>query len=130
MAIKRSSKVDMNVGSASMTDLMFLLLIFLMIATTLINNNALQLSLPKSTSPTQDKPVTRIAITADSQFFVDDQPVESTSIEAILADKLTGQERPIIFLFADKKAPWEDVVMMMNIAKNNDYQMSAATAPE
>lgn len=130
MAIKRGSKVDMNVGSASMTDLMFLLLIFLMIATTLINNNALQLSLPKSTSPTQDKPVTRISITADSQFYIDDQPVEAASIEGLLATKLEGQERPIIFLFADKRAYWEDVVMMMNIAKNNDYNLSAATTPE
>lgn len=120
----------MDVGSASMTDLMFLLLIFLMIATTLINNNALQLALPKSTSPTQDKPVTRISITADSQYFLDDQPVDPTTIEGLLTTKLAGQERPIIFLFADKKAPWEDVVMMMNIAKNNDYNLSAATVPE
>lgn len=130
MAIKRGSKINMDVGSASMTDLMFLLLIFLMIATTLINNNALQLALPKSTSPTQDKPVTRISITADSQYFLDDQPVDPTTIEGLLTTKLAGQERPIIFLFADKKAPWEDVVMMMNIAKNNDYNLSAATVPE
>lgn len=130
MAIKRGSKVNMDVGSASMTDLMFLLLIFLMIATTLINNNALQLALPKSTSPTQDKPVTRISITADSQYFIDDKPVDPAAIEGILATKLAGQERPIVFLFADKLTPWEDVVRMMNIAKNNNYNLSAATAPE
>ncbi|MEG1607044.1 MAG: biopolymer transporter ExbD [Mucinivorans sp.] len=130
MAIKRGSKVDMNSSSASMTDLMFLLLIFLMIATTLINNNALQVSLPKSTSPTQEKPATRISITADSHFFLDDQPVQVEAIDGLLKEKLTGQKEPIIFLFADKKAPWEDVVMMMNIANKNNYKLSAATTPE
>lgn len=130
MAIKRGSKVNMDVGSASMTDLMFLLLIFLMIATTLINNNALQLSLPKSTSPTQDKPTTKISITADSKYFMDETEIDPAALEGLLSAKLKGQERPIIFLFADKKAHWEDVVMMMNIAKNNDYNLSAATTPE
>lgn len=130
MAIKRSSKVDMNVGSASMTDLMFLLLIFLMIATTLINNNALQLSLPKSTSPTQDKPATKISITAASQYYIDDKVVEADAIEGILAQKLAGEERPVVFLFADRRTPWEDVVMVMNIAKRNNYALSAGTVPE
>lgn len=120
----------MDVGSASMTDLMFLLLIFLMIATTLINNNALQISLPKATSPTQDKPVTRVSITADSQFYIDDQPVQSGALEGMLSEKLAGQERPVVFLFADKKAPWEDVFMVMRIAKDNNYSLSPATSPE
>lgn len=130
MAIKRGSKVDMNGSSASMTDLMFLLLIFLLIATTLINNNALQVTLPNSTSPTQDKPVTTITITADSKYYLDDQPVAPDAIEGLLQTKLKGQEQPVVFLYADKQAPWEDVVRMMTMAKNNDYKLSAATAPE
>lgn len=130
MAIKRGSKVDMNSSSASMTDLMFLLLIFLMIATTLINNNALQLALPKSTSPTQEKPTTTISLTADSQYYLDDKLVRFDEIEPLLAQMLAGQEDPVIFFFVDKRAPWGDVVQVMNIAKNNNYKLSAPTIPE
>ena len=60
MAIKHGSKVDKSYSSASMTDLMFLLLLFLLIATTLINPNALKLMLPKSANQLQDKAITTV----------------------------------------------------------------------
>ena len=62
MAIKHGSKVDKSYSSASMTDLMFLLLLFLLIATTLINPNALKLMLPKSANQLKDKAITTVSI--------------------------------------------------------------------
>ncbi len=58
MAIRRGSKVEKSFSAASMTDLMFLLLLFLLIATTLINPNALKLTLPKSSNVLIDKAAT------------------------------------------------------------------------
>ncbi|MEF9950402.1 MAG: biopolymer transporter ExbD [Mucinivorans sp.] len=130
MAIKRGSKVDMNSSSASMTDLMFLLLIFLMIATTLINSNALKLTLPKSTSPSKDQSTVVVSLTSDLQFYVDETPVASQNLEATLRAKLNGVAEARISLRADKSVPWEEIVRVMNIAKNNDYKLDAATMAE
>ena len=130
MAIKRGSKIDSTTSAASMTDLMFLLLIFLMIATTLINSNAVQLALPKSTSPVQDKPATSISITSDLQYFLDERPVSASELEGLLQAKLTGQENPVVYLYADKRVSWETVVDVMNIAKRNNYKLNAGTIPE
>lgn len=62
MAIKHGSKVDKSFSASSMTDLMFLLLLFLLIATTLINPNALKLMLPKSSNQLKDKAMTTVSI--------------------------------------------------------------------
>ena len=65
MAIKRGSKVEVGFSSSSMTDLIFLLLLFMMLSTTLINPNAVKLTLPKATNQLKDKPVATVSITAD-----------------------------------------------------------------
>lgn len=120
----------MSSSSASMTDLMFLLLIFLMIATTLINSNALKLTLPKSTSPNKDKSLVVVSIAPDLQIYVDDAVVPAFSLEAVLQQRLRGVEEPKIILRADEKVPVGEVVKVMNIAKNNNFQMNLATSPE
>ena len=120
----------MGSTSASMTDLVFLLLIFFMIASTLINNNALQLTLPKSTSPTQDKPATIITIRPDLSYYLDEQPIDPGQLEGLLQSKLQGEDKPMVYLYADKSVPWDNVVKVMNIARNNDYKLNAGTAPE
>lgn len=130
MAIKRGSKVEMNGSSASMTDLMFLLLIFLMIATTLINNNALKLALPKSSNMVSDKTIVSVAITPDLHYFVDDVQVNFEALETTLQKKMEGQEVQIISLYSDESVPVGEVVKVMNIAKNNKYQLNLATSPE
>lgn len=130
MAIKRASKVDMNVGSASMTDLMFLLLIFLMIATTLINPNALKLLLPKSSTQNKEKPLTTISITSDLQYFVESKPVAFDQIQGELKVHLEGVEDPTVSLHCDQSVPVNEVVKVMNIARDNKYKLVLATDPE
>lgn len=130
MAIKRASKVDMNVGSASMTDLMFLLLIFLMIATTLINPNALKLLLPKSSTQNKEKPLTTVSITADLQYFIESKPVAFDQIQSELKVRLNGVEDPTVSLHCDQSVPVNEVVKVMNIARDNKYKLVLATDPE
>ena len=130
MAIKRGSKVEISGSSASMTDLMFLLLIFLLIATTLINSNALKLQLPQSTNMISDKTIISVSISPDLKYFVDTQQVDFSQIETILKEKLKEEEKPIISLNSDEKVPLGEVIKVMNIAKNNNWQLNLATSQE
>ncbi len=94
MAIKRGSKVETSFGAASMTDLMFLLLLFLMVATTLINPNALKLLLPKSSNNLKEKPYTTVSITPDLHFYIETTPVPFDQLEAGLQARMAGVENP------------------------------------
>ena len=75
MAIKRGTKVDPSTSASSMTDLMFQLLLFMLISTTLINPNALKLMLPKSSNQLKEKPYTTVSITKDLNYYVEMEPV-------------------------------------------------------
>ena len=130
MAIKRGSKVDSSFSAASMTDLMFLLLVFMLLATTLISPNALKLVLPKSSNQLKEKPYTTVSITADKRYFVELQPVNFSELEGVLRQKLAGVEEPTISLHCDKSVPVENVVEVMNIARNNKYRLILATSPQ
>lgn len=135
MAIKHGSKVDKSFSASSMTDLMFLLLLFLLIATTLINPNALKLMLPKSSNQLKDKAVTTVSIQdagrGTYKYYVELQEVGSIDgVERALRTRLDGQKEPSVSLHADKTVAWDEVVKVMNIAKNNGYKLIAATSPE
>lgn len=129
MAIKRGSKVDKSFSAASMTDLMFLLLIFMLIATTLINPNALKLLLPKSANQLKEKPYTTVSVTADLNYFVETEPVSFSQLESVLQAKLNGIEDPTVSLHCDKSVAVDEVVKVMNIAKDNKYKLILATSP-
>ena len=129
MAIKRGSKVEKSYSAASMTDLMFLLLIFMLISTTLINPNALKLLLPKSANQLKEKPYTTVSITSDLNYYVETTPVPFDRWESALQAKLNGVEDPTVSLHCDKTVPVDEVVKVMNIAKNNKYKLILATSP-
>lgn len=133
MAIKHGSKVDKSFSSSAMTDLMFLLLIFMLIATTLINPNALKLALPKSSNQLKDKAITTVSIEQEGQsynYYVELERVEGIEgIERALRVRLEGQEQPTVSLHCDKSVAVDEVVKVMNIAKDNDYKLILATQP-
>lgn len=131
MAIKRGSKVDKSFSSSAMTDLMFLLLIFMLIATTLINPNALKLELPKSSNQLKDKAMTTVSIEQKGSEYVYYVELEKVSgidgVERALRARLDGQESPTVSLHCDKKVAVDEVVKVMNIAKDNKYRLILAT---
>ncbi len=133
MAIKRGSKVDKTFSSASMTDLMFLLLLFLLIATTLINPNALRLMLPKSANVLKDKSQTTVSIeqTNDGyRYYVELQQVKDLDeMESALRSILSEGEDATISLHCDKSVAVNEVVQVMNIASKNRYKLILATSP-
>lgn len=130
MAIKRGSKVDKSYSAASMTDLMFLLLIFMLISTTLINPNALKLLLPKSSNQLKEKPYTTVSINSDLEYFVDGETrVEFSELEGVLQELLSDVSDPVISLHCDKSVAVDYVVQVMNIAKANNFKLILATSP-
>lgn len=135
MALKRRSKVSVEFSMASMTDIVFLLLLFFMISSTLVAPNALKLLLPKSNNQTAAKPLTAISITKDLKYFVNDngknKQVAFQEIEPFLIQRF-GKNNPDIYisLHMEKSIPIEELVKVMNILSRNQYKMILATAPE
>jgi len=129
MALKRRVKVDSSFSMASMSDLVFLLLIFFMISSTLVHPNALKLLLPQSNSQTSAKPITAVSITAERTFYLETVPVTLNQLEYLLQQKMKGEEDPTIALHVDRSVPMEEVVKVMNIAKDNKYKLILATQP-
>lgn len=135
MALKRRNKVNAAFSMSSMTDIVFLLLIFFMVTSTLVAPNALKLLLPQSNNQTAAKPITTISITKELRYYINDdgrlRRVEFREIEPFLQNRYgIGNDDIYISLHAEKSVPWDEVVKIMNIARKNKYKMIAATAPE
>ena len=130
MAIRTSNKINTAFNLASMSDLVFLLLIFFMITSTMIAPNALKLLLPQSNSQVRAKPITTISIDKDLHFYLETVPIKFDDLERQLQLKLMNSDDPTVSLHCDKSVPMEQVVKVMNIAKNNKYKLILATAPE
>lgn len=127
-SIRARNKINAGFSMASMTDIVFLLLIFFMITSTLIAPNALKLLLPQSQHQTMAKPITTVSITRDFEFFVETTQVEFSQLEGILQQKMMNAEDPTISLHVDRSVPMEQVVRVMNIARNNQYKLILATS--
>lgn len=135
MALKKRNKVNAAFSMSSMTDIVFLLLIFFMVTSTLIAPNALKLLLPQSNNQTAAKAITTISITANLKYYINDdsnvKQVSFNEIEPFLKNKYgNGNDDIFISLHADQTVPINEVVKMMNIARRNKYKMILATAPE
>ncbi|MGL4908627.1 MAG: ExbD/TolR family protein [Bacteroidales bacterium] len=132
MAIKRTLKTDSSFALSSMSDLVFLLLIFFMITSTMISPNALKLLLPKSSSQVQAKPAISVSIQHNNPtLYIDGNlAVSMSSLEPKLIDLLQGREEPTISIHADKAVTIEQIVQVMNIAKRNQWKVILATSPE
>ena len=135
MALKRRNRVNASFSMSSMTDIVFLLLIFFMVTSTLIAPNALKLLLPQSNNQTAAKPITTISVTKDIKYYVNDngslKRVTFSEIEPFLQNRYgVGNDDIYISLHADKSVPWDEIVKIMNIARRNKYKMIAATSSD
>lgn len=145
MAIRRTTKVDSGFSMSSMTDIVFLLLIFFLVTSTLVNPNALKLLLPKSTGQVAAKATVSVSIkdwresgkdypiTGDYYSYHingNEHPVSLAAAEELLVEELSGEDDPTFSIYADRSVPVEKVVEVMNIAKRNHWKVIMATSPE
>ena len=129
MALRSRNKVTPNFNMSSMTDIVFLLLIFFMLTSTLVSPNALKLLLPNSKSKTLEKQTISISIDKNINFYIDENQVDVNELETSLINILSSELEPAIILHADKSVEIEHVVKIMDIAYRNNYKIVLATDP-
>ena len=130
MSLKSRNKVSPNFNMSSMTDIVFLLLIFFMLTSTLVSPNALKLLLPNSKARTLEKQTLSVSITPEIQFYIEDRQIPLENLEQELKLELAGQQEPAIVLHADKTVAIEHAVQIMDIAYRNKYKIVLATNPK
>ncbi len=115
-----------------MTDIVFLLLIFFIIVSTLVTTNSLNLLLPKKGKPTPGvkPPLVKVSVTSSNQVFVDNKQAGLAEIETILMSAMADGKKNGIVLNSDPEASTEAVVQVMDAAQRNDYKIVLTMKPE
>ena len=123
MAIKPRNKKKLEFSMTSMSDLVFLLLIFFMLTSTLVSPNAIKLLLPSSSSKTLAKQTITIYINSDLEYFIEENNVGVNELENKMANLLAGQEEASIVLRSDQSVPIQNVVDVIDaINKINEKE--------
>ncbi|SDB54715.1 outer membrane transport energization protein ExbD [Flavobacteriaceae bacterium MAR_2010_188] len=130
MNIRGRNKVTPEFNMSSMTDIVFLLLIFFMIASTLVTTSAIDILLPKASGKTENKNSIAVSITEDLRYYVDQKLVGESVLENELVTALAGDDQQTIVLRAEKTVPIENVVKVMDIANRNKFKVILAVKPE
>lgn len=127
---KNKNKVSTEFNMSSMTDIVFLLLIFFMLTSTMVTTNALDLVLPKGKGKTDSNKSLSVSIDKDLNFYIDKDKVEESQLENQLLSRLEGNDNKAIVLRAEKSVPHEKVVYVMDIAYRNQIKMVVAVNPK
>ena len=127
MNLKGRNKITPEFNMSSMTDIVFLLLIFFMIASTLAKNlDTIDVKLPQAKGKTENRNTISLTINSRSQFYLDSKQIPKGRIEQALISKLKGSSAPAIVLRAEEKVPIDQVVYVMNIANQNSIKVVLA----
>lgn len=128
MAIRSNQKISPNFNMSSMTDLVFLLLIFFILTSTLVSINALEIELPSADKTKTEQTYTTVSISNEGDFFVNSEKVEDAeTLESFLAEAITSAKDSTVVVRADKTAQIEQLVKVMNIGQRHQYKMVIAT---
>ena len=130
MSLRSKNKVSPNFNMSSMTDIVFLLLIFFMLTSTLVSPNALKLLLPNSKAKTLEKQTISVSITPEIEYYIEDIKYPFEQLEMELKNRLVNEVEPAIVLHADKSVDIEFAVKVMDIAYRNKYKVVLATNPK
>ncbi|TVR77059.1 MAG: biopolymer transporter ExbD [Chitinophagaceae bacterium] len=129
MALKSRNRANATFNMSSLTDIIFLLLIFFMLTSTLVSPNALKLLLPSSKSQTMAKTTVSVSITENIDYYIGTRQIMADNLEEELLNELRGIEEPTVVLNAEKSVPIEYVVKVMDIANKLKVDMILATQP-
>jgi biopolymer transport protein ExbD len=136
MAIKSRNKVEPTFNSSSMSDLVFLLLIFFMLTSTLVAPNAIKLMLPSSNSKTMAKQTVTVYVNEQYQYFVNETPADETQLMELINTQIGNDSQATVVLRSDKTVPVQyivnviDAVNDINNATGNNHKVILATAPK
>lgn len=131
---KRRTKVSPTFNMASMTDIIFLLLIFFMITSTMVSPNAIKVLLPQGKKQTTVKATARVVIDKDLNLYAaagndKEEPVTLEELPQVLNAQVTDSTELFVSLYADEAVPYRNIVEILSIANENHFKMVLATRP-
>ena len=130
MNLRGRNKVTAEFNMSSMTDIVFLLLIFFMLTSTMVTTNALDLVLPKAKGKTDSNKNIAVSINKDLEFFIDKDQVPEAELEQRLITLLGGDSEKAIILRAEEGVPIEKAVSVLDIANRNQMKVVLAVRPK
>ncbi len=130
MDIRGRNKVSPEFSMSSMTDIVFLLLIFFMLTSTLVTTNALDLVLPKAKGKTEHSQNLSVSINKKLDYYINRKRVEKANLETRLKAMLSKEKKPVIILRVEEGVPIENAVYVMDIANRNNFKVILAVRPK
>lgn len=130
MKFKSRNRVSPEFSMASMTDIVFLLLIFFMLTSTMVTTNALDLVLPKAEGITTKSQNISVSINKNLEYFIDKTPVLETELEAAILSSFSDKEKQSLILRAEEGVPIEKAVSVLDIANRNQIKVVLAVRPK
>lgn len=131
MSIKRKRRFHAEVATSSLSDIMFFLLLFFLIISTLANPNVIKMTLPKSkTNEKTNKQYLSLSVTEDKKFYIDKQPVAFQNLEATLMSKMNGEKDQTVVVRIPFNLQVQDLVDVLQIGVKNNLKFVIATSPK
>jgi len=132
MNFRGRNKINPQFNMSSMTDIVFLLLIFFMITSTLVTTSALDIILPKASGKTVNKKNTSVTIKKNRLFYLNDNKYSTSAskIESAIRKSIRNLKNPVMVLRAEESVPISKVVKIMDIANRNKIKVILAVRPK
>lgn len=129
MNLGSKNKVDANFNMASMTDLIFLLLVFFMLTSSFVTPSGLPVNLPSSASSSIEVQKVSVTVTRELDYYVNDKKVSKAMLEGELKSRLGGPNGSVV-LHIDKEVPWEHGIYVAGVAAALEAKVVVATKPK
>lgn len=126
MNLRGRNKVDPSFNMSSMTDIVFLLLIFFMLTSTLVTVSAIDVLLPKAGGKTENNTSVAVTITSKSLFYIDKTKVSSSNLENAILRSVGADKKKTIVIRGDQNVPYKNVMKVIDIANKNKLKMILA----
>ena len=126
MNLRGRNKVDPSFNMSSMTDIVFLLLIFFMLTSTLVTVSVIDILLPKAGGKTENNKSVAVTITSKSIFYVDKAKVSSASLESEILKSVGADKKKTIIIRGDKEVAYKNVMKVIDIANKKKLKMILA----
>lgn len=130
MNFRGRNKVTPEFNMSSMTDIVFLLLIFFMITSTMVTTNALDLVLPKAKGKTDSNKNIQVSINKELEMYIDKDQVPEAEIESRLLSLMGDDRSKSVVLRAEEGVPIEKAVYVLDIANRNQIKVVLAVRPK
>jgi biopolymer transport protein ExbD len=131
MSIKRKRRFHAEVATSSLSDIMFFLLLFFLIISTLANPNVIKMTLPKAQANEKtNKQFISLSVTEDKKFYIDKEPVSFEALESTLMSKMNGTKDQTVVVRIPFNLQVQDLVDVLQIGVRNNLKFVIATSPK